>query len=277
MKQNNIQIDSFLQKVSFDIELHYYAMGNGYPIFAVNGYGMSANFWAQPFVLGLARTHRVFLVDYPSINSKYNKNNISVEDIAESIVNLAKCLGYAKFDMMGWSMGGAIATAVALNHPISVRSLLLISPVMPILYDKPETDGLDFKAHSLNELQHKIFYLNFYNYTQDQYNYYMSQTLDSEEAIISTRASNKLLIEALYNWKNNPDNYLKFKQSSTPALFMLPQYETILTPGLQIQTIAAYPDNKEVHQIPDTGHAPFYQQARMLVDLINNFTGKLVC
>lgn len=61
----------------------------------------------------------------------------------EGVLRAAHAAGFATFDLVGYSLGGAIALATAAAHPDRVASLALIEPApIQALSDSPEDDAM---------------------------------------------------------------------------------------------------------------------------------------
>ncbi|QBR00832.1 alpha/beta fold hydrolase [Paraburkholderia pallida] len=115
--------------------IHYaeYGSGNadGPPIVFVHGLcGQMRNFAYLPLE-ALAREHRVILIDRPgsgySTRGAHTPANIRAQ--AHTVARLIAALGLEAPVLVGHSLGGAIALAVALDHPGSVARLALIAPL----------------------------------------------------------------------------------------------------------------------------------------------------
>ena len=52
---------------------------------------------------------------------------LSIEAMADDVAALIKHLGIQKADVMGYSLGGAVALRTAIQHPEVVRKLVLVS------------------------------------------------------------------------------------------------------------------------------------------------------
>jgi pimeloyl-ACP methyl ester carboxylesterase len=111
--------------------IHYVDRGEGPPIVFVHGLsGQMRNFAWLP-IDELAQHHRVILIDRPgtgySTRGAHSAANVYAQ--AETVVRFFKTLGLEKPVLVGHSLGGAIALAVALNHPEAVSRLALIAPL----------------------------------------------------------------------------------------------------------------------------------------------------
>jgi len=109
----------------------------GAPIVMIHGLmGQMRNF-SHSLAGRLAKDHRVILIDRPGWGySKLTGPRPAIAEQAGMIAALIEQLGLEKPLLVGHSMGGAVALALALDHPELVRGLALIAPyTQPI--DRP--------------------------------------------------------------------------------------------------------------------------------------------
>ena len=71
--------------------------------------------------------HRVFAIDLPGHGKTEGPGLQSVEDYAHSVVGFLDSAGLSRTVFIGYSMGGAIALALALDYPDRVAGIGLIS------------------------------------------------------------------------------------------------------------------------------------------------------
>ncbi len=89
--------------------------------------GSSLAEWYAPGRL-LAKRYRLTLVDHrshglsPKVTSRFE-----VEDVADDVAGVLEELGIEGADVVGYSMGGAIAQALTFRHPHRVRRLVLVA------------------------------------------------------------------------------------------------------------------------------------------------------
>lgn len=111
--------------------LHYVDIGSGPPIVFVHGLcGQMRNFAYLPMAT-LARDHRVILLDRPGAgySTRGATSSASVSAQAQTVVDFMSALGLEQPLLVGHSLGGAIALAVALDHPSAVSGIGLIAPL----------------------------------------------------------------------------------------------------------------------------------------------------
>ena len=102
--------------------------GDGPPVVLLHGLGGAA--LAEWYEVGprLAHGRRVVLVDHRNHGSApRDTRRYEIDDLAEDIVSVLDAIGVDTFDLVGYSMGGAIAQAVVHRSPDRVRRLVLVA------------------------------------------------------------------------------------------------------------------------------------------------------
>lgn len=120
--------------------IHYVEFGSGPPIVFIHGLsGQLRNFAWLP-IQALAREHRVILVDRPgsgySTRGPHASANIRAQ--ARTVARFIDALRLESPVLVGHSLGGAIALAVALDHPHAVSRLALIAPLTHVQTEVPK-------------------------------------------------------------------------------------------------------------------------------------------
>jgi pimeloyl-ACP methyl ester carboxylesterase len=102
---------------------------DGVPVLLLHGFGTSreAMMSLMPW---LSATHRCLAPDLPGFGRHpYHVGSVHDADFyVRQIVSFADALGLQQFDVVGTSMGGALATQLAVQHPERVRRLVLLAP-----------------------------------------------------------------------------------------------------------------------------------------------------
>lgn len=109
------------------INLYYEIHGAGKPLIMLHGgFGTFEVFAAvSP---ALAREHQVIGVDlYGHGRTALTDRPFSFEHMADDVAGLIQHLGLEKADVLGYSLGGAVALQTAIRHPERVNKLVLIS------------------------------------------------------------------------------------------------------------------------------------------------------
>jgi pimeloyl-ACP methyl ester carboxylesterase len=104
----------------------YRVVGSGPPLVLIMGYGWTMEGWDPRLVHALARHNRVVMFDNSGVGrTQQLPPPFSVDAMAGQTSALIGTLGLGRPDVLGWSMGGMIAQALAVLHPAQVRRLVL--------------------------------------------------------------------------------------------------------------------------------------------------------
>ena len=119
--------------------LHYLDMGEGAPIVMVHGLGGQLRNFTYALADRVAAHHRVILFDRP--RSGYSTvpagSEPGIKAQADLIARGIEALGIKRPLLVGHSLGGAVALALALDHPGLVSALALIAPLTQPQSDVP--------------------------------------------------------------------------------------------------------------------------------------------
>jgi pimeloyl-ACP methyl ester carboxylesterase len=104
----------------------YRVLGTGPPLILVAGYTATMDSWDPRFVGALAEHYRVVIFDNAGVGrTQALPAPLTIDAMANQTSALIDELGLDRPDVLGWSMGGAVAQALAVLHPAQVRRLVL--------------------------------------------------------------------------------------------------------------------------------------------------------
>lgn len=101
--------------------------GSGAPVVLVHGFGADLNGW-RPLLAGLALDRPVLAIDLPGHGASPLSGVPTLDLLADAVAETIAAEGLASVDLVGHSLGAAVATATAERVAAEVRSLLLLSP-----------------------------------------------------------------------------------------------------------------------------------------------------
>ena len=122
-----------------DIDMYYEIHGEGEPLVLIAGLNSDHTLY-RGILPRLAERYQVVAFDNRGVGQT-DKPDIpySIEMMAEDTAGLLDALGIAQAHILGTSMGGRIAAALALQHPQHVKSLILVSTILKSLKGTPMT------------------------------------------------------------------------------------------------------------------------------------------
>ena len=82
--------------------------------------------WDPAFIGALAEDRPVIVFSNAGVGSSSGSVSDSVEGMAGHAARFLEARGMTQVDVLGWSMGGFVAQALALDHPTLVRNVVLL-------------------------------------------------------------------------------------------------------------------------------------------------------
>lgn len=109
------------------VKIWYQTYGEGAPLILIHG-GLGSVEMFGPNIERLAEYRKVIGVDLQGHGGTGPLGRpMTFKNMATDIAELIKALGYEKADVMGYSLGGATALRLAIDHPEVVDRLVLVS------------------------------------------------------------------------------------------------------------------------------------------------------
>ena len=121
-------ISAPIQFIQVDgLNIAYKVIGKGEPIIFLARFRGTLNDWDPAFVDAVAKSYQVILFDAPGVGRSTGVVPTSVTKWADQVVQFTHALRIERAIYLGWSMGGAVAQIIAIDHPESVDKLLLLA------------------------------------------------------------------------------------------------------------------------------------------------------
>jgi pimeloyl-ACP methyl ester carboxylesterase len=102
-----------------------YGAKSDVPLVFLQHFGGSMDNWDPELVDALAKERTVVLFDNKGVSSSSGETPDSFKAMADDAADFISALGYEKVDILGFSIGGAVAQELTINHPTLVRKLIL--------------------------------------------------------------------------------------------------------------------------------------------------------
>jgi len=110
--------------------IYYVTFGKGAPLVVVHGGPGADHTYFLPYLLPLARTHRLVFIDERGSGRSQRLQDTSlytVENMVEDVEDVRQALNLGKISLLGHSYGGVLAQAYALKHQQNLSHLILNS------------------------------------------------------------------------------------------------------------------------------------------------------
>ncbi|UFS80103.1 MULTISPECIES: alpha/beta fold hydrolase [Rhizobium] len=96
------------------------------PVLFLHRFRGTLDDWDPGFVDELAKTRHVILFSDREIGTSTGSAATSAEGKAHNAAEFARALGYSRIDVLGFSMGGFVAQAIAIDEPELVRKVIVV-------------------------------------------------------------------------------------------------------------------------------------------------------
>jgi len=103
----------------------YREVGSGNPLLLITGVGASMDNWPPSFIDALAGDHEVVVFDNSGVGETTAVATPTISAMADQTSSFIDALHLNRPAVLGWSMGGMIAQALAVEHPTQVSRLIL--------------------------------------------------------------------------------------------------------------------------------------------------------
>ncbi len=103
-------------------------LGSGPPLLVINGYAATTLDWDPAFLAALGSGSELVCVDNRGMGSTpFGDAEVSIDSMAADALAAMDALGIDSAPVLGWSMGGMVAQAMALAAPARIEGLVLLA------------------------------------------------------------------------------------------------------------------------------------------------------
>ena len=242
-----------------------FGQSSGVPLVFNMHFTGTMDHWDPAVTDGLARDREVILFDNAGISSSSGEVPNSIEEMAANAAAFIRALGLTRVDVLGFSLGGFVAQALALAHPELVRRLILLGTgprsgegmasltpeakrIFGARYDEPDHLWLKvfFSPSQVSETAGRAYLKRF------------RLRLDGRDPEASEQVGSAQL-EALTKWgarQKNPFEYLK--AIAQPTLVLNGDRDVIIY-SVNSWILQQNLPNAQLIIYPDAGHGSQYQ------------------
>ena len=262
--------------------LHCEVAGTGAPILLIPGLGLDHTYYRFGVPL-LARRMQVLAVDPRGIGrSTKSPPPYSVESWADDFAGMIDKLGFGPIHVLGSSLGGAIALALAQRHPGRLKSLTVVGGFSEL--DRATELNFRLRLKLIEKLgmsDEVADYMGLWTLTRKFINSDAGYAvMRANQANIRTNSaeSYSAFVEALLRWgRCQPGQEQEPKFTSLLSSIKLPTLVVTsdndhLIPKELSDLIAARISGAKLAVMPGAGHIPFMEQpenvARIVLDFI---------
>lgn len=230
--------------------------GRGSPIVFFHGWGFDHHVW-DFLIPCLVDHHQIYLVDLPGFGET---PNMDWEDFKEALIKQLP----SEFALVGWSMGGLVATRFAVEELKPVTHLMSVSSSPRLLQEK-NWPGIDRRVFN-------VFYRNCAKNPARVLKQFVKLQVQNDDSPLTPphkKPTKKGLLAGL-ELLHSLDLRQNLHSLTAPACFLFGRLDAI-TPYRTIEKMKVlYPHFKYV-LIHNAAHAPFISHTEEFIGVLENF------
>ena len=259
-------------------DIAYYRFGHGSPIVLQTGYRATLSEWDAAFLADLAKRHEVIVFDNRGIGrSMPDASTFTVQDMAKDLSALIDTLKLRDVTVLGWSMGGAVATQLAIDHPANVQRVVLMSAPAPGPLGVPVAPDVEATlagkpGTTFDDVMKVLFPPSAVNAAGGCFRRNMFTPADYASPAISAAVTNgqSALLRA---WEQDDAAAHALRDMHTRTLVLTGNDDTIL-PKQNAEALARTLPDAQLLVVRSAGHAMMYQYPRALASAIDAFIAR---
>jgi pimeloyl-ACP methyl ester carboxylesterase len=251
----------------------YHRRGSGRPLLVLNGLAATSADWDPLFIERLASANELILLDNRGIGASMdNCAPFNIDQLGADAARVIEVLGFERVSVLGWSMGGFIAQTLALQHPVRLDKLILLSTdpggVDTKLASPAVRSQLIDTSGTPREQARRLLSLLFPGVLADSIYDQYGDIVAAARAQLSPDLVQRQAA-AIDAWHRDGTGG-RLQQLRAPTL-VAAGVEDIVIPASNALTLVNAIQGAWLAQFKEGGHAFMAQYPRSLADLINGF------
>jgi pimeloyl-ACP methyl ester carboxylesterase len=246
----------------------YRMVGSGPPLVMITGYPTTMEDWDPRLVDALAKHYRVVIFDNAGIgDTQQLPGPLTIDAMARQTGALIDTLRLSRPDVLGWSMGGMIAQALAVLDPSQVRRLVLCATFPGTGATVPSTTITALTRLAPQQLETVLFPPN----QAKAYNAYAAAISGFPPAAAPSKAVLAAQRRAVIQWWTGKDPAgRKIAAISAPTLIADGTADWV-DPVANDRALARLIRAARLVLYPDAAHAFLFQDATQFAAVVESF------
>lgn len=239
----------------------------GTPIVFIQYFNANMDGWDPAVVNGFAADHDVVLFDNAGVASSGGETPSTVSEMTQHCVAFCRALGFAKINVLGFSLGGMIAQQLACDFPEFVERLILVGT------GPRGGEGMTFTELSAEEQADPVSFLLAAFFTSSEESRAAGKALmdrmagrrTDRDLPVSTKTAEAQL-NAIRAWGAIPprDRYSTLKDIALPVLIVHGIKDIVVMP-INAFILAEHLPNAQLIIYPDSNHGAHYQYGQLFL------------
>jgi pimeloyl-ACP methyl ester carboxylesterase len=255
-------------------EVSYRSAGTGPLLLLITGYPFSMDDWPPVFVDTLAQHYRVIIFDNAGVGqTTLPPGPLSISTMAGQTDGLIHALHLGPADVLGCSMGGMIAQAVAVLHPADVAKLVLCATAPGTGHATPPTPAADAELARPNQVLGLEKLLFPADEQATEIPAFAKQIAQYPDFYYPSAAGERAQAAASLAWLSGHDPAgPRIGQITAPTLIGDGEDDQALPPTNDYVLHSGIPGSQLV-LYPDAGHGFFFQDLAAWTEKVESFLG----
>lgn len=249
-------------------------MGQGFPVVLLHGFCETHMIWSD-LAVALSSRYSVWMPDLPGFGeSKSLQDGFSIEDVAEKVYTSLKEKGLDEFAIIGHSLGGYVALAMAAKHPEAIRLLgLFNSTAYADTKEKRHTRNktIDFVQNRGVQRFIDTFVPNLFHAPR------RDELADAIEEVnlIARRTTKESLMNYTKAMRDRPARLDLLESFDKPVIFIAGEEDSFTTQE-DVHHQAQLLKKPYVQILPETAHMGMYERFTETSEFIKGALGEVV-
>jgi len=232
--------------------------------------------WDQSLIEELAKSRSVVIFENAGIGASEGKAPDSVATMAHYAEGFLDALHLSQVDVLGFSLGGAVAQQVLADRPELVRKVILVGTGpqgAEGFKDLPNVIGENVKksAEANVPLKSLLFFTSTPQGRQAGLEFVKrinNHTVDPEP--VATQEATQAQAKAYITWGLSPANHAQLAAIKQPVL-VVNGNDDLIAPAINSYVLYQHIPGAQLSLYPDSGHGSLFQHHALFVSQVNTF------
>lgn len=247
--------------------------GQGPELVFVHGWGMNGDVW-EDMVRALSPSYRVTIVDLPGHGRSFEHlKDYSLPSLAAQLREVMP----ANATLVGWSLGGQVATQLVLDNPDLIKQLVLVASAPQFARSTDWPDGVDpevldsFAGDLRSDFKNTVKRFIAIQAMGSDNAQQLQRTL--RERVFRHGEPQIAALEGGLKTLHEVNLRPRLREIHCPVLLISGEHDTLFHPAAAKQTRDMIPQAR-LSLIKGAGHAPFISHPEEFLTALNTFLGE---